>query len=107
MSFARCLSRPARRNAAPRTPVAGGGPSLEPLADRVAPAGASPPATAITDFTVNYGLFQQIEKVSVQVTSAGAGVPQGQVLVSDNGQTQSVTLDGSGKATAVFAFNLF
>jgi ELWxxDGT repeat protein len=65
-------------------------------------------ATTITGISQSYDFTHQIETVSVHVSAAnGLPVTSGFVDITDNGQSDTVTLDGSGDATATFTFDLF
>jgi hypothetical protein len=82
-------------------------PHLEVLEERAAPTSASGPAftyTTITNTTEAFGLNNQLETVSVQVTSPGGNVSQGQVTITDGRQTQTVNVNSTGQATATFNF---
>jgi hypothetical protein len=66
-----------------------------------------PVNVSITGVTTKFSLLSQTETVNVQVTFAnGRAVTGGQVTISDGGQSQTVSLNSSGKASATFTFKL-
>jgi hypothetical protein len=68
---------------------------------------AIPVTVSITGVTSKFSLLSQTETVSVQVTFLnGQPVTGGKVTITDNGQTQTVALSSSGKASATFTFQL-
>jgi hypothetical protein len=76
-------------------------PCLERLEERAVPV-VFPTASAFTHAATSYTLFNQQDKVTVQVTSpTGGTVNEGQVVITDAGQTQTVAVSG-GTASATF-----
>jgi hypothetical protein len=67
-----------------------------------------PTTTAITSVATTYTLFTQVEKVTATVTlpSGTLVVNEGNVSITDNGQTQTVAIV-NGAATATFTFALY
>lgn len=97
---------------------------LEQLEDRLTPSFTGTAWTytnAVVKITPNLGAFNVTETVTATVTTTpffnptngvihpvptGAGTPTGTVLFNLNNQTQSVTLNASGQATATFTLPL-
>jgi hypothetical protein len=81
-------------------------PRLEALEDRVTPVPIVPSSTSITGIAQQYTFFNQMETISVQVTSPGLTVNQGQVNITDGGQSHTVNVS-NGTASSTFVFSLF
>jgi hypothetical protein len=67
---------------------------------------AGPTTITVTSITDTYTWNAQVETVTGTVTTNGQPVPEGTVIVSDGGQTQTVGVNGGG-FRAVFNFPLF
>ncbi len=107
MSSAPWLSWLPRRAVASRQPSLSARPMLECLESREAPGLLGTTAT-ITSIGQSYNLLFQNESVNVQITNPlGGAVSTGFVAITDNGQTQTVAVNGAGQASANFSFNLF
>ena len=104
---------PSARKASPS--AASFQPRLEALEDRVVPALLTPLAPLPTSLVINpiapsiFSLFTQQETVTTQTNVAGTNLPatQGQVTITDGGQTQVVQVNSSGQANATFTFSFF
>jgi hypothetical protein len=88
-------------------------PTLEHLEDRVVPnASLIESYATITQVKTSYSLLHQIDTVSVDVTPTGAnasdaGTLPGTIQVTDNNETNTINVNGSGTYTTTFTFDLF
>jgi hypothetical protein len=108
------IFRPAPRGRKGVAPAPEVRPRLEVLEDRLPPAqiiNGVNTVTSITAGAATFDLFSQTETVTVQTNAGGTGVngqafPPSTVKITDGGQTQTVSLNAQGQATATFKFNL-
>jgi hypothetical protein len=100
--------RPAPASRKGGVPVSEVRPRLEILEDRLAPVALIPTTTTISASPPTFSFFTQTETVTTQtnLSVTTKGVNTGLVAITDGGQTQTVSVNGSGQASATFKFTL-